>query len=466
MRRTDPSAVEGALPVCAPEELPRVLGGRIRRALRQPTAEIVQLRCPVASLDLLTWLAAQPEPVKFYWADRENAEAVAALGAVLLHEITHPLTREALASVEDRLRRADPGVRFYGGGRFDSRAPVAPHWEPFGAGRFWLPRFELRREANRYWLICNLVSELDREHPEAVIEALEKLRWPEVPLTPELPLPLDRRDTPDQTGWTRNVERALDAFRRGQMEKVVLARQVQYAFGEVLDGLALLQRLQEATPGCFHFYYQPEPGMAFLGASPERLFRRADGHVWSEAVAGTRPRGRTEADDARLAAELLQSEKDRREQYYVQQSIVEELRPLCEALDADPQLSEMTLARGRHLYTGIRGRLRPAVPTGALLEALHPTPAVGGYPRAAAMEAIRAWEPFDRGWYTGPIGWLGADAAEFAVAIRCGLVAGRHLYLYSGAGIVEGSVPALEWDEIEHKISDFVNVLGLELRRS
>ncbi len=466
MRRTDPSSVEGALPVCALEELPRLLGSRIRRALRQPSAEIVQLRCSVAPIDLLTWLAAQSEPVKFYWADRENAEAVAALGVVMLQEAEHPLTHKALASLEDRLQRAGPGVRFYGGGRFDSRASVAPHWEPFGTGRFWLPRFELRREGSHYWLVCNLAPELDRERLDAVIEALRGLCWPEVPLTPALPLPLDRQDTPYQAGWARNVACALDAFRRGQMEKVVLARQVQYTFGEALDGLALLQRLQEATPGCFHFYYQPRPGTAFLGASPERLFRRADGHVWSEAIAGTRPRGRTEADDARLAAELLQSEKDRREQYYVQQSIIEELRPLCEALDADAQLSEMTLARGRHLYTGIRGKLRPEVPTGLLLEALHPTPAVGGYPRTAAMEAIRAWEPFDRGWYTGPIGWLGADAAEFAVAIRCGLVAGRHLYLYSGAGIVEGSVPALEWDEIEHKISDFVNVLGLELRRS
>lgn len=467
MKRMDLSVEGSSLPVCAPKELLRMLGGRIRQALQQAKANrIVQLRCPVASIDLLAWLAAQSDSVKFYWANREGTEAIAAWGVVVTYEVAWPFTHRTLQPLEAHLRQADPGVRFYGGGRFDGQAPIASHWAPFGIGQFWLPRFELRQETNRYWLACNLIPELDRERETWIMEALEALQWPEVPLASSLPLPLDRRDIPDQAGWAHNVEQALKAFQQGQMEKVVLARQVQYVFGEPLDGLVLLERLQEATPACFHFYYQPRPGTAFLGASPERLFRRADGHVWSEAVAGTRPRGQTEADDARLAAELLQSEKDRREQYYVQQSIIEELRPLCEALEADAQLSEMTLARGRHLYTGIRGRLRPAVSTGALLEALHPTPAVGGYPRATAMEAIRAWESFDRGWYTGPIGWLGNEAAEFAVAIRCGLVAASHLYLYSGAGIVEGSVPKLEWEEIEHKISDFVNVLGLELRRS
>ncbi len=467
MKRLEPSAATGTTPVCAPEELPRVLGSRLRQVLRAADDDrIVCLRCPIPPIELPAWLAAQAIPIKFYWADREGTEAVAALGTVVQYALEMPLTHQALQPLEERLRQADPEVRFYGGARFDARAAIATYWEPFGIGRFWLPRFEIRQQASRYWLVCNLVPALDRDREEAIIKALAALQWPEMPLASVLPLPVDRCDAPDRTGWMRNVERALDAFRQGRMEKVVLARQARYAFGEPLDGLALLQRLQEATPGCFHFYYQPHSDTAFLGASPERLFRRADGHVWSEAVAGTRPRGQTEADDARLAAELLQSEKDRREQYYVQQSIIEELRPLCETLEADAQLSEMTLARGRHLYTGIRGRLRADVSTGALLEALHPTPAVGGYPRAPAMEAIRAWEPFDRGWYTGPIGWMSSRAAEFAVAIRCGLVAKRYLYLYSGAGLVEGSVPELEWEEIEHKISDFVNVLGLELRRS
>ena len=98
------------------------------------------------------------------------------------------------------------------------------------------------------------------------------------------------------------------------------------------------------------------------------------------------------------------------------------------------------------------------------MRSLHPTPAVGGYPTDQALDAIRAREPFDRGWYAGPLGWIGTHGAEFTVAIRSGLVQRRRLALFSGAGIVEGSVPAWEWEEIEQKIGDFVRVLGLEVR--
>jgi menaquinone-specific isochorismate synthase len=97
-----------------------------------------------------------------------------------------------------------------------------------------------------------------------------------------------------------------------------------------------------------------------------------------------------------------------------------------------------------------------------VLLALHPTPAVGGYPRREALEEIRALEPFDRGWYAGPVGWIGAEGSEFAVGIRSGLVRGNSLALFSGAGIVAGSVPEDEWAEIEQKIGGFVRVFGLE----
>jgi menaquinone-specific isochorismate synthase len=142
------------------------------------------------------------------------------------------------------------------------------------------------------------------------------------------------------------------------------------------------------------------------------------------------------------------------------------LKPFCEVLHVETEASEMKLARGRHLVSGITGTLHAGISTFDLLRALHPTPAVGGTPRREACAAIRQQEPFDRGWYAGPLGWIERDAAEFAVALRCGLVTPRHLALYSGAGIVRGSVPAAEWDEIEHKISDFMQVLGLDLRRA
>ena len=145
------------------------------------------------------------------------------------------------------------------------------------------------------------------------------------------------------------------------------------------------------------------------------------------------------------------------------------LAPLAESVAVDDAASAMTLARGRHLRTGIEATLRSDVGVLDVLRALHPTPAVGGTPTPGALDAIDRLEPFDRGLYAGPVGWIGRDesgreAADLAVGIRSGLVDGRSLSLYSGAGIVDGSDADAEWAEIEHKIGDFARVLGLTVR--
>ncbi len=247
---------------------------------------------------------------------------------------------------------------------------------------------------------------------------------------------------------------------------MVLARKATFSFQHAPDPVVLLKQLQAATPNCFHYLFQPDPGHTFVGATPERLFRREGRTVWSEAVAGTRPRGTTALADEQLRDELLHSEKDQREHAYVRDSILAALAPSCADLRIDAAASEMMLAQGRHLVSEVQGVLHEGVDTLDLLLDLHPTPAVGGFPREDALEAIRRLEPFDRGWYAGPVGWVGKDAAEFAVALRCGLIRDRQLSLFSGAGIVRGSIPASEWDEIEYKTMDFVRVLGLDLRRA
>ncbi len=146
--------------------------------------------------------------------------------------------------------------------------------------------------------------------------------------------------------------------------------------------------------------------------------------------------------------------------------IEEALRPLCTELEAEDGVSEMKLASRRHLVSRVRGELREGVTDADVLRALHPTPAVGGYPGEVALEGIRELEPFDRGWWAGPVGWVGADASEFAVGIRSGLVRGRTLALFSGAGIVPGSRAEEEWAEVEQKIGDFTGAFGLGNRAS
>ncbi len=432
-------------------------------------ARVVHLSVPVGNVEPLRWLREQRLDSKLYWSGRGDGMEIAAVGVADLQESDAPETPAALHKriaplLQSGDARARSLTRYYGGLRFDTSHEPEEEWRSFGAYRFVLPRFELRRRLGESILICNLVLPRDADRFEEVLDQIEQLNFPPGPSdAPEtLPRPIHRRDLPDLNGWTRNIECALAAFEEGRLDKVVLARRAEFEFEDDVDPALLVERLKATTPGCFHFYVEPEEGVTFVGATPERLFRRDGKSIRSEAVAGTRPRGVSEADDDELREELLGSAKDRAEHSYVRVSIGEVLEPLCEELEVEDLTSEMKLARGRHLVSRVRGTLREGVTDAEVLGALHPTPAVGGYPRGEALKEIGDLEPFDRGWYAGPIGWIGADASEFAVGLRSGLVRGRSLALYSGAGIVAGSTPDGEWAEIEQKIGDFIRVFGLE----
>ena len=441
-----------------------LLAEKVSRALSAPPGypeeeRVARISVDAGPADALAWLREQRSYPRFYWSGREGGAENAAAGAADLQAGEGPEDVEVLGK---RTRAAgEAGVRYYGGGRFDPGGGAEAEWEPFGAYRFVLPRFELRVGTPGSTLSCNLVLPRDRDRREEILAQIEGMRVPPGGGEDPLPRPLHREDAPDRRGWDENVRHALAAFSEGRLGKVVLARRAELGFAEELDGISLLRELRDATPGCFHFYVEPTEGAAFVGASPERLYRREGRLLASEAVAGTRPRGASSDDDESLRDELLGSEKDRAEHGFVRVGIGEALGSLCDGLEVEGDVSEMKLASRRHLVSRVRGRLREGVTDAEVLGALHPTPAVGGYPNREALEDIRELEPFDRGWWAGPVGWVGADAAEFAVGIRSGLISGRRLALFSGAGIVAGSRPEEEWAEIEQKIEDFTGAFGL-----
>ena len=447
-----------------------LLADRVSRALSEaggasgadPAEWVVRLAVPVGPMEPFRWLRGQALSPKLYWDGREDGFGVAAVGVADLQESDAPEDAEALRKRLAPLISGDPETRYYGGFRFDPLREPDAEWAAFGAFRFVLPRFELGAGEEEATLACNLVLPRDAERSAEILAQIEHLTFSQPAFDAALPAPISRTDGPGWEGWKRNIERVLAAFSEERLDKVVLARRTEFAFADGVDAVLLAESLEGATPGCFHFYLEPEEGVAFVGASPERLFRREGRSIQSEAVAGTRPRGASEADDAELRDELLRSEKDRSEHDYVRISVKETLEPLCDELEVEEDVSEMKLLGGRHLRSRVRGTLREGATDAEVLHALHPTPAVGGYPRQEALEEILALEPFDRGWYAGPVGWIGAKGSEFAVGIRSGLVRGNRLALFSGAGIVEGSVPEDEWAEIEQKIGDFLRVFGLE----
>ena len=424
---------------------------------------VLRVEVPVSPVDPLDWVGAQDAGPVSYWRGRGDDEARAGVGAALV--VDAPSFAEA-GRLDAAVGRLPAHARLFTTARFDAAAEVGAEWAPFGAVRAVLPRVELRSDGRAATLAVHLAP---GETPADARAALSALRAPRAQPGGPLPLPFMRRDDPDRAEWDRMLRWALGAFEHGALEKVVLARRARFQFEDPVDAVALLRRLEAATPRCYHALVRPEGGPAFLTATPERLLRLDGRQLRTEAVAGTRPRAEADAADDLLRAELLASEKDRREHAYVRDAIADALAPLADRVDVDGEAAAMTLARGRHLRTGVRAALAEGVSVRDLLRALHPTPAVGGTPTEGARDAIDRLEPFDRGLYAGPVGWIGRDdsgeaAADLAVGIRSGLTAGRTLSLYSGAGIVAGSDPAAEWAEIEHKIGDFARVLGLAAR--
>lgn len=424
-------------------------------------AQLVRIVLPHPNVDPLAWLQSQAADVRIYWAGRNDGLEVAGVGYADTVYKEAPIDYNA---VLQRLRSSigsGPGdLRYFGGIRFDRYHDVSREWAPYSAYRFWLPRFELQREGDVTRLICNLAFPEDRDAITDVLEELSALsKDPPEPFDTDVDLPLSREDLPDRRQWETSIDWSLRAFDEQQLEKIVLARKTVLSFANRLDPVMLLDRVRSITNDCYHFLFQPENGTAFIGATPERLLSRSGRYIATEAVAGTRPRGDNRASDAALIEQLLQSEKDRREHAYVRQSVAAALAPLCTSFQQDEEVSVMRLARRMHLFAGMWGVLSDKVSDADLMRALHPTPAVGGVPTKVAMEAIAHHEPFDRGWYAGPVGWIGANASEFAVGIRSALVERNRIALYAGAGIVEGSTAEGEWEEIEQKISDFTKSL-------
>lgn len=269
---------------------------------------------------------------------------------------------------------------------------------------------------------------------------------------------------PDRAGYEQAVTGAVAALRRGEAEKVVLARLARLTFDRAVDPGWLMQRLVEQNPAAFHFRVPLPDGATLVGASPELLVRRIGTRVETCPLAGSARRAADPDEDARVARALCASAKDKREHAYVTAFLRTALTPLCETIAIPDHPEAQATETIWHLATPISGTLRAPAPSAVQLAcALHPTPALGGAPREAALRLIRRFEPFARGAFAGVVGWCDAHGdGEWLVAIRCGAVHDREVRLFAGAGIVDGSDPAAEWHETEAKLRTMRRALGVE----
>jgi isochorismate synthase len=366
----------------------------------------------------------------------------------------------------------------FGGFSFStSGAWPSAEWAAWGDGMAWVPELlVLRRGAEVVAVLAaSLSDDADTAHERLMDTArlLQRLleqaptKAPVPALAGKNGMSRTGRDEGAWEAWRDRVAAAHAGMRSRDMLKVVLARAETYesiASGD-FDSLATALALRTQQARCTTFVVRRPDGEAFAGATPEELVRLHGRELTTVAMAGTRSRGWDEGNDATLAASLMDSAKDRREQLLVTQAIREALAPVTESLEI-PETPELArFADVQHLRTCIRARTIQGVSLFELVERLHPTPAVGGLPRPSAMAWLDRHEGMDRGWYAGPIGWVSpSGGGVFAVAIRSALVRGGAVTAYAGCGLVERSDARAEWEETIIKLKPISRALAFRPR--
>jgi len=356
------------------------------------------------------------------------------------------------------------GLVATGGFAFAPDGGAAPHWSGFDGGALTVPEVALARRGEQVTLTLAALATPD----DLAGDLLARL---ETRLAELAAVPLPMLD-PAPTGHWRiasaappehyeaAVARAVERIRAKEFEKIVLAREVAVHAPADHDVAAVFGVLRAAFTSCYVFCAGVGDA-AFVAASPELLVRREGSRASTVALAGSTRRSADPGVDAHLGEQLLRSEKDREEQAIVTRRIERALRPHAVWVTAPEEPAIVRVANIQHLATPIRAQLREPVSAVELAGLLHPTPAVGGEPHAAATPRIPAFEGLDRGWYAGPVGWTdAAEDGEFCVALRCALVTGRVARLYAGVGVVRDSDPAAELAETEVKLGALLPVLS------
>jgi len=466
-----------------------MLPGRDEAALRRflegcKEAAIVKNHFQIASISLAVKHIAplavlqsiyEPDELHFYIERPSDDEAIAGAEAVVQARFDGPGRFRQVQAFADNvlentivvgdLSEAFTGPHFFTAFSFEDS--VAAQSE-FPAATVFLPRWQVSRSKGKYGAVANLKIDTDTDLDAAVARlwgAYQKFGAFDYAgdavngTFPERPVLRSRRElVPDV--YAGAVAQALESIGRGDFEKIVLARGIELEADRPWQPLDALNRLRERFGACFTFSYGGGSGRSFIGATPERLLQIRDGHLLTEAIAGSAPRGRNAGEDAALARGLLDSEKDLREHACVRDSILRRLEQVGILGIADQGPRILPLANVQHLHTPIHAEVGESVHLLEVLSELHPTPAVGGTPREAALSRIRELEQMDRGLYAGVVGWFNhLNEGEMVVGIRSALIDGRRAKLYAGAGIVDGSEPEKEMRETELKLRALLETL-------
>ncbi len=351
---------------------------------------------------------------------------------------------------------AGAGPVWVGGFAFDAEGAREAQWASFPPALMILPELTFHRVAGETYLTLCAVSDPGADPGEvsaALAARVGALREGPLPLIDPHPTGSVRiASASPPEGYERSVAAAVERIRAGELDKVVLAREVTVETPSAHDPAALYGALRELFPSCFCFCCGSPEG-AFLGASPELLVRRSGSSADTVGLAGSTRRSADPSVDDHLGEQLRTSDKERSEHEIVVRRIERSLRPYSVWVEAAPEPGLVKVANIQHLGTPIHAQLAEPRSAVDLAGRLHPTPAVGGEPREQSLRVIAELETLDRGWYAGPVGWMdAAEDGEFCVALRSALLRDRTAHLFAGAGIVADSRPDAELAETELKL--------------
>lgn len=387
--------------------------------------------------DFLPWLKAQNSYPQFYLHLRDGSQKWAAIGEV----------RSFFSTIHARDFVKQFNLPLLGGLTFDKQS------------YFFLPRILLIQQEDAVHAILFLDNQNDSEaEQQAAFNTLETLK--KQTTLSELGQPAELvEQRADQTQWCKWVSQALSTIRSGELNKVVLANRTTFKTVNPLNAVDFLAESEKHNKGCYHFLFAQNAERTFLGSSPERLYARHGNRLETEALAGTALMNENSGQSQALGDWLLHDEKNVRENWLVAEGICHNLNQFANHIKID-ELELKPLRQVQHLRRHISIELKSDCSDHDCLTAIHPTAAVSGLPQQAAIRFLQNTENFDRTWYAGTLGFMGPDSAEFCVTIRSAFIEQNKISIFAGAGIVEGSVPLLEWQEIERKATGLISLLN------
>ncbi|MEG4071438.1 isochorismate synthase [Microcoleus sp. Pol14C2] len=346
---------------------------------------------------------------------------------------------------------------------FDENIAANSYFPP---ATIFLPKWQIARQKDSCILVANAIIEKDRnvkniaENIWQTFDKIESRKYHKLTTAIDSSISLKQIPVNDASQFKTSVKSALELIASKYFSKIVLSQAINVISQTPFSLIDSLNNLRLSYPDCYVFSTSNGKGQNFIGASPERLISIHNNQLLTDALAGSAPRGKTEAGDAKLAQGLLESEKDIREHQVVIDFIVDRLSKLGITPKFSPVPRLLQLSNIQHLWTPITAQIPPDIHLLKILAQLHPTPAVAGVPRDVALEQIRRCESCDRSLYAAPLGWIDRTGnGEFAVGIRSALIDGDRAILYAGAGIVAGSEPEKELAEIQLKLQPLLNAL-------